>query len=551
MIRIIALPCLLALLSFGAFAESEPKPRFEVADVHNSPHDIQPFVRGPFYSTGRYEFRFATMLDLIRTAYNVDPEKIAGGPTWLEMDRFDVFAKIPSNSSAESRRLMLQSLLADRFHLTMHEDNQPMPAYTLLPGKHSGLKESDGSAPGGCNFKVENQPTAPPAPGTPIQLPTIVYTCKATTMAGFASNMLNIPGAAQYFNNVLVVDKSGITGSYDFAFGFTPKFPATLKVVGEPTTFFEAIEKQLGMKLELSTVPMPVHVVDKVDQKPTPNSAEAMKSFPPLPTEFEVASLKPVDPSQTNRNAQPDIKNGRLYLPNFPVKVLIQVAFNINGDELMSGAQKWMDEDRYDILAKAPSEVAIGDLTPNRNTVPVNIDALRPMLANLIKERFKMEYHMETRPVTAYTLTAVKPKLTKSDPTSRTRWKEGPLPENKGNKNANAALGRLVTCQNVTMAQFAELLPGIAPGYLRTDVIDNTGLEGGYNFTFSFSPIGIVQQQQRQAAANPAEAESADTAAAISLFDSISKQLGLKLETVKRPMQVLVIDKIERKPTEN
>jgi len=541
--------CLLALLSYGAFAESEPKPKFEVADVHNSPHDTQPFVRGPFYSTGRYEFRFATMLDLIRTAYNVDPETISGGPPWLEMDRFDVFAKIPSNSNAEARRLMLQSLLAERFHLVMHEDTQPMPAYVLTAGKHSGLKESDGSTPGGCNFKVENQPTALPAPGTPIQLPTIVYTCKATSVATFAANMLNVPGAAQYFNNILVVDKSGLTGSYDFSFGFTPKVPATLKTVGEPVTFFDAIEKQLGMKLDLSTVPMPVYVVDKVDQKPTPNSAEAMKSFPPLPTEFEVASLKPVDPSQTNRQAQPDIKNGRLYLPGFSVKNLIQIAFNVNSDDLMSGAQKWMDDDRYDILAKAPSEVAIGDLTPNRNTVPVNIDALRPMLANLIKERFKMEYHVETKPVTAYTLTAVKPKLTQADPKSRTRWKEGPLPENKGNKNANTALGRLVTCQNVTMAQFAELLPGIAPGYLRTDVLDNTGLEGGYNFTFSFSPIGIVNQQ-RQASSNPDAAES-DAAAAISLFDSISKQLGLKLDTVKRPMQVLVIDKIERKPVEN
>jgi len=291
---------------------------------------------------------------------------------------------------------------------------------------------------------------------------------------------------------------------------------------------------------------MPTIVVDKVNRQPTPNSAEAMKSFPPLPNEFEVASLKPSAPNAPP--GQPDIKNGRLYLPGISLQNLITVAWDINGPDFLVNAPKWLQEDKYDILAKAPDGVAIGDISPNRNTIPVNIDALRPMLQALIRERFQMTAHTEERPMNAYTLVANKPKMKKSDPAARTRWQEGVATETK-DKNANAALGRLVTCQNVTMAQFAEMLPTIAPGYLRTNVIDATGLEGGYDFTFSFSPMGALQQVR--AATTGEAAEASDPNGALSLFEALNKQLGLKLDTVKRPVKMVVIDKIERKPLEN
>src|SRR5690349_13796917 len=135
-----------ALLSVGAFGQlAEAPAKFEVADVHSSPHATQPFVRGPFAGAGRYELRYATMLDLVRMAYDVDPERISGGPNWLEMDRFDVFAKIPAGTSAESRRQMLQNLLAERFKLQTHSDQKPMPAYVLTAGKNPKLKESEGA----------------------------------------------------------------------------------------------------------------------------------------------------------------------------------------------------------------------------------------------------------------------------------------------------------------------------------------------------------------------------------------------------------------------
>lgn len=498
------------------------------------------------------------MLDMIRIAYAVDPERVSSGPNWLELDRFDVFAKTPEKANAEARRLMLQSLLAERFKLSIHNDTRPMPAYGLT-SKNPHLKEASEEGESGCKFSVENAPNGPPAGGGPIQIPTFVYTCRNETMASFAQALLNAPAAGQYLNNQLVVDQTGLKGPYDFTLRYTPKVPVGIAVTGEQIPLSDALEKQLGLKLELTTAPLPTVVVDSVNRKPTENPTEAIKSFPPLPTEFEVASLKPSAPNAPP--GQPDIKNGRLYIPGISLQNLIMVSWEINGPQFLIGAPKWLNDDKYDILAKAPEGVAIGDLTPNRNSVPVNIDALRPMLRALIVERFQLAVHTEEKPMDAYTLVGNKPKLKKSDPTSRTRWKEGAAQDSKGDKNANSSLGRLVTCQNVTMAQFAEMLPNIAPGYLRTNVVDATGLEGGYDFTFSFSPIGAIRMAQvaRPSADRPPgtdsktenTTEASDPSGAISLFDALNKQLGLKLETVKRPVQVLVIDKVERKPIEN
>jgi uncharacterized protein (TIGR03435 family) len=111
----------------------------------------------------------------------------------------------------------------------------------------------------------------------------------------------------------------------------------------------------------------------------------------------------------------------------------------------------------------------------------------------------------------------------------------------------------------MTLAQFASLLPNIAGGYIRTPVVDETGIEGAWDFTLSFSPAGMANGGGgrgvllRGGDAGPAggEAMASDPGGGLSLFDAVSKQLGLKLEMQKRPMPVLVIDRVEQKPTDN
>jgi uncharacterized protein (TIGR03435 family) len=114
-------------------------------------------------------------------------------------------------------------------------------------------------------------------------------------------------------------------------------------------------------------------------------------------------------------------------------------------------------------------------------------------------------------------------------------------------------LNRLITCQNMTMTQLAEQLPNLAGGYAHVTVFDTTGLKDAYDFTLSFSAIGLVRNGGVPGRGEGAQAatEPADPNGALPLPDAISKQLGLKLELKKRPMQVLVIDHIDENPTEN
>jgi uncharacterized protein (TIGR03435 family) len=108
----------------------------------------------------------------------------------------------------------------------------------------------------------------------------------------------------------------------------------------------------------------------------------------------------------------------------------------------------------------------------------------------------------------------------------------------------------------MTMAQFADLLQKIAPGYIHSQVLDATGLEGAWDFTLSFSASNLLQGAPARGGDSgqqpPGGAPTAsDPNGAVSIFDAVSKQLGLKLEEKKRPVSVLVIDHVEEKPTDN
>jgi uncharacterized protein (TIGR03435 family) len=186
----------------------------------------------------------------------------------------------------------------------------------------------------------------------------------------------------------------------------------------------------------------------------------------------------------------------------------------------------------------------------NPNNVQIDIDDARAMLRALLIQRFKIVTHMEPRPIDAYTLVvADKPKLQAADPANRTTFFNGPAPGAKDLRDANPALNRLITVQNMTMAQFAEDLTTMAGGYIKEPVVDATGLDGAWDFVLNFSGINVVNAGRGGDASAGALAASAPTGA-LSLFDALQKELGLKLEQRKRPMQVLVIDHIEEQPTD-
>jgi len=528
---------------------AENRPAFEAADIETSANMRFPFMRGPRVLAGRYEVHNANMVDLVATAHGFNQNEVLEGPSWLEEDRFDVVAKLPPDSTPDTQKAMLRALLEDRFKLAAHVDKRPMPALALTVGKKVLFKESDGTGDSGhCDFKAPPPPAPVPRPadGPPSQpaAPTFTIDCRNMTMQRFSEELRGMFGN----NDKPVVDHTGLKGSWDFSFKFQPNFQAP---AGDDSAFPEAIEKQLGLKMVPSHEDVPVLIVDRVKEKPTPNLpniTEILHLAPP-PTEFDVADIKPSDPSSQRRMFQIQ-RGGRVNVAGMTLKNIIENAWNLT-DDMLIGAPKWLDDDRFDIIAKAPSTGA-----------DVDIEEMFTMMRALLKDRFKMESHMEDRPINAYTLVAVKPKLEKADPRSRTRFKEGPATEGKDPRVKNPILGRLVTVQNMTMAQFGAKLQEIASGYIHAPVLDATGLEGSWNFTLSFSTAGQLQEGNNNGGrgggrgdaptAGPGGlSQASDPSGAVSLFDAVEKQLGLRLALQKRPVKVLVIDHIEQKPTDN
>jgi uncharacterized protein (TIGR03435 family) len=536
--------CAGVLLSIPAFGQSSPaSSTFEIADVRVGDRQVNIAVTGNAIRDGRYELHNATMVDLIRIAHGVDAEKVMGGPSWLELDRYTVIAKAPAGTSVENARIMLRALLADRFTLVVHQDTRPLTAFVMtVAGGKPKMKEAAGGAPPGC------QPAPPPQQPEPGVIPKQTGICRGMTMAAFAQLLPRAVG--QYLPNP-VVDQTGLQGAWDFEFSFTPR-PLLAQAGPDGISLFDALDKQLGLKLELKDMPTSALVVDSVDRKPTPNSPDVAKVLPPPPPpEFEVATIKPTSPDQKGQNAR-ILPTGMVNVSGLPLRTLLQLAWDLQGDGLMD-APKWTETARFDLVARAFAS------TTNMDQPPIEIDTLRQMLRTFLTERFQIKTHVETRDVNGYVLSAPKPRLTKADPASRTRCTEGPAANAADPRNRNPVLSRLITCQNMTMTQFAERLQSLANGYVRVPALDATGLEGGWTFTVNFSPIGLVQGGAgRGGDAGPAPAAGGGAAlaaseptGALSLPEALDRQLGLKLELQKRPMPVLVFDHIAEQPLEN
>jgi uncharacterized protein (TIGR03435 family) len=171
--------------------------------------------------------------------------------------------------------------------------------------------------------------------------------------------------------------------------------------------------------------------------------------------------------------------------------------------------------DRFDITAKAAG--------------PAKSDEMRIMLQNLMKERFKLAFHRETKEISAYALVEAKGghKLKVSEAADG----RGVLPVNKEGKMA-------LTGQSATLDQLTMFLAGP----LRAPVIDQTGLKGRYDFEFDLTSFGLQ---------GPPPAGEAPPDPVSVLQAALPKQLGLKLEARKMPIEMLVIDHIEKAPTEN
>jgi uncharacterized protein (TIGR03435 family) len=518
-------------------ATVDPNATFIAADVHASPHRRFAFMMGPVVRGDRYLLRGAPMRDLVGLAWNVNPGFVRGGPIWLESDRFDIYAKTPPGTTRDTARPMLRHLLEDRFHLVAHETSETFPARVLIVSKEGvRMKQGAGTDDAGCRFKAPPDPSQ--GPGN-----TMTISCHNVAMADFVQSLHNF--TYDYWPGP-INDATGLKGTWSFDLTWSNRSQLA-KAGAEGINVEDAVQRQLGLKFDMQPQPRTVITVDHVDETPTPNAPDLAKILPPLPPlQVDVATVKPAKPDERMNL----MFNGtQLAVQGSTLKLMIYWAWDLNmaDDQVLVGAPKWLDSDRFDIVAKMA--------TDNDNIaqqIPRDIDEIRKVLRDLLIDRFEIKTHTEDRLIGAFTLVATNPKLKRADPTSHVRCGSTPNSGDKDPRLADPALDQLVVCQNMTMAQIAEKFQDLDPGYINSDVKDATGIKGSWDFTLAYSSSWVTGAGGGGLFPAPQPpATGSDPNGAISFFDAVNKQLGLKLEKTKRPLPVLVIDHVDEQPTAN
>jgi uncharacterized protein (TIGR03435 family) len=262
------------------------------------------------------------------------------------------------------------------------------------------------------------------------------------------------------------------------------------------------------------TLPLTLARATKETAWALPAPPKSMAADAPLT--FEVATIKPSVPGQQGRGIT--MRGREVLTINTPLAYLVEFAFSVNSRQVVGGPS-WLQSENYDVVGRPLAEGVPSDRH------------LRGMLRTLLEERSKLAVHRETRELPVYALVVGSgPKLTK----------------NETNPNGLPGLGFRGLGQlgvvNATMGDFVAMMQS---NVLDRPVVDRTGLQGRFDFTLNwtadesqFRGMGI------QVPPPPADAKFPG------LFTAIQEQLGLKLESTNAPVEVIVIDRVER-PSEN
>jgi uncharacterized protein (TIGR03435 family) len=241
--------------------------------------------------------------------------------------------------------------------------------------------------------------------------------------------------------------------------------------------------------------------------------------------EYEVASIKPNKSNGQGSYGITTAPDG-LTATNTPLIMLIQSAYGIFNRDRIVAAPGWVDTERYDVAAKIEASV-VDDL---QKRSPNQISAARnQMLQALLADRFMLALHRETRELPVYSLVVAKngPKIHQSKTDDVVAGSNG----RGGRAPGMTAKNGSIKGHSVTLASFADFLAA----QLSRPVLDRTGLTSLYDLDLQWTPDDNELQSPPGSAPNgPA------------IFTAIQEQLGLKLEPGKGPVEVIVIEHIER-----
>ena len=314
----------------SALAQPGAKAAFEVASVKPAaPLDIKkmqeamlnggPLPIGPHVSATRAEYTYMALRDLVALAYKVRPYQISG-PDWISTQRFDIIAKYPAGASKSDAPQMLQTLLEERFKLTVHRDNKERPVLALVAGK-GGMKlkdsgntppaidESTPLKPGEISMDTADGPvrmTVDPKGGGTLNMGargTVVYKLdpaagmmhmesKDVTMSGFADTLSQLLSQLSGGNGRQVVDMTELKGHYEAAVDISladlismaraqgvqvpdgvPGTGGASSAASDPsggTSVNDAVAA-MGLKLESRKAPVDQLVIDHAEKTPIEN----------------------------------------------------------------------------------------------------------------------------------------------------------------------------------------------------------------------------------------------------------------------------------------
>jgi uncharacterized protein (TIGR03435 family) len=246
------------LLAATVVAAQTPRPTFdafEVATIKPTPPDWRGGRFAVMQSTDQFAARSFTLRHLVAAAYQLNPRAIAGGPAWIETDPYDILAKTPGGirPTVDEQMAMLRQLLTDRFQLSFHREEKELAYYALVVAK------------GGPKMKSAAVPDGAPSLVNRIYPDRVALPARNATMPLLAAMMqrsiLDRP----------VLDRTGLTGAFDFDLEWTPdesQFEGRIRAPAEPTkpALFTAMQEQLGLRLEPARGPVAVLVIDRVER---------------------------------------------------------------------------------------------------------------------------------------------------------------------------------------------------------------------------------------------------------------------------------------------
>ena len=259
-------------------AQAPADAAFEVASVKPNKSGDGRVMLG-LQPGGRFNATNVPLRLLLRQAFNVQEFQIVGGPDWLGSDRFDVVAKAPEGEfTADRMRPMLRSLLAERFQLAVHNETREMPVYVLAKARADGkLGPNMTPAAVDCAAVMRGRRAGgpPPAPSQPGQKVECGFMIGPGRMNAGGMPMTNLAQSLSPLVGRIVLDKTELTGDYDFELTYSPEglagLPPLLNGAPPPVdpnapTIFTALQEQLGLKLDSRQGPVDVIVIDRVEQ---------------------------------------------------------------------------------------------------------------------------------------------------------------------------------------------------------------------------------------------------------------------------------------------